>query len=62
MNDPDLIILDEPLQGCDPLARTTIMNVIRELGRMGRTVLLAAIFSPKLNELRTDCHTPQGRL
>ena len=34
VNDPDLIILDEPLQGCDPLARTTIMNVIRELGRM----------------------------
>ena len=39
---PRLIILDEPLQGCDPLARTTIMNVIRELGRMGRTVLLSS--------------------
>ena len=36
VNDPDLIILDEPLQGCDPLARTTIMNVIRELGSMGK--------------------------
>ena len=42
VNDPDLIILDEPLQGCDPLARTTTMNVIRELGRMGRTVLLSS--------------------
>ena len=42
VNDPDLIILDEPLQGCDPLARTTIMNVIRELGRMGRTVLVSS--------------------
>ena len=31
VNDPELIVLDEPLQGCDPLARTTIMNVIREL-------------------------------
>ena len=29
VNDPELIVLDEPLQGCDPLARTTIMNVIR---------------------------------
>ena len=38
VNDPELIILDEPLQEFDPLARTTIMNVIRELGRMGRTV------------------------
>ena len=42
VNDPDLIILDEPLQGCDPLARTSIMNVIRELGRMGRTVLVSS--------------------
>ena len=42
VNDPQLIILDEPLQGCDPLARTTIMNVIRELGRMGRTVLVSS--------------------
>ena len=29
VNDPDLIVLDEPLTGCDPLARTTIMNVVR---------------------------------
>ena len=28
VNNPELIVLDEPLQGCDPLARTTIMNVI----------------------------------
>ena len=42
VNDPELIILDEPLQGCDPLARTTIMNVIKELGAMGRTVLVSS--------------------
>ncbi|MEC7278838.1 MAG: ABC transporter ATP-binding protein [Candidatus Thermoplasmatota archaeon] len=42
VNDPDLIVLDEPLTGCDPLARTTIMNVVRELGRMGRTVLVSS--------------------
>ena len=44
INDPDLIVLDEPLTGCDPLARTTIMNVVRELGRMGRTVLVSSQF------------------
>ena len=48
VNDPELIILDEPLQGCDPLARTTIMNVIRELGKLGRTVLVS---SHILNEI-----------
>ena len=42
VNDPELIILDEPLQGCDPLARTTIMNVIKELGALGRTVLVSS--------------------
>ena len=42
VNDPELIVLDEPLQGCDPLARTTIMNVIRELGKLGRTVLVSS--------------------
>lgn len=48
VNDPELIVLDEPLQGCDPLARTTIMNVIKELGAMGRTVLVS---SHILNEI-----------
>ncbi|MED5375496.1 MAG: ABC transporter ATP-binding protein, partial [Candidatus Thermoplasmatota archaeon] len=37
-----LIILDEPLQGCDPVARTTIMNVIREIGAMGKTVIVSS--------------------
>ncbi len=48
VNNPELIVLDEPLQGCDPLARTTIMNVIKELGAMGRTVLVS---SHILNEI-----------
>jgi ABC-2 type transport system ATP-binding protein len=42
VNDPDLIILDEPLAGCDPLARTTIMNVVRELGAMGKTIIVSS--------------------
>ena len=42
VHDPDLLILDEPLHGCDPLARTSIMNVIREMGSRGKTVLLSS--------------------
>lgn len=42
VHDPDLIILDEPLHGCDPIARTSIMNVIRELGSQGKTVLVSS--------------------
>ena len=42
VHDPDLIILDEPLHGCDPIARTSIMSVIRELGSQGKTVLVSS--------------------
>ena len=42
VHDPDLLILDEPLHGCDPLARTSIMNIIREMGSRGKTVLVSS--------------------
>ena len=42
VHDPDLIVLDEPLHGCDPIARTSIMSVIRELGNQGKTVLVSS--------------------
>ena len=42
VHDPDLIILDEPLHGCDPIARTSIMSVIRELGKRDKTVLVSS--------------------
>jgi len=42
VHDPDLIILDEPLHGCDPIARTSIMSVIRDLGKKGKTVLVSS--------------------
>ena len=42
VHDPDLIILDEPLHGCDPLARTSIMSVIREMGEQGKTILVSS--------------------
>jgi ABC-2 type transport system ATP-binding protein len=42
VHDPDLIVLDEPLQGCDPIARTSVMSVIRELGNQGKTVLVSS--------------------
>ena len=42
VHDPDLIILDEPLHGRDPIARTSIMSVIRDLGAQGKTVLISS--------------------
>jgi len=42
VHDPDLILLDEPLTGVDPVARAQIMNKIRELGAAGKTVLVSS--------------------
>jgi ABC-2 type transport system ATP-binding protein len=42
INDPDLLILDEPTTGLDPLGTKQIKDLILELGRRGKTVLLSS--------------------
>ena len=42
VHDPDLLILDEPLTGVDPVARTEIVELIRQLGRDGKTVVVSS--------------------
>jgi ABC-2 type transport system ATP-binding protein len=42
INDPDLLILDEPTAGLDPIGTRQIKDLIRELGRRGKTVLLCS--------------------
>ena len=40
VNDPQLVVLDEPTTGLDPQARRAVWNVIRELKKEDRSVLL----------------------
>jgi ABC-2 type transport system ATP-binding protein len=41
LHEPDLIILDEPTVGLDPVNVVLVRNVLRELREQGRTVLLS---------------------
>ena len=41
-HEPELLILDEPLSGMDPLARRKTIKLIREWGRAGRSVLVSS--------------------
>lgn len=41
-HDPELLILDEPLSGMDPLARRKTIRLIRDWGRAGRSVIVSS--------------------
>jgi ABC-2 type transport system ATP-binding protein len=42
INDPDFLILDEPTTGMDPIGTRQIKELIRELARRGKTILLSS--------------------
>ncbi|MBX3432079.1 MAG: ABC transporter ATP-binding protein [Pirellulales bacterium] len=58
VHDPPVLILDEPSSGLDPRARLEVKALLRELRRMGKTILIS---SHILTEL-ADCCTSIGIL
>ncbi|MHC4079891.1 MAG: ABC transporter ATP-binding protein [Planctomycetota bacterium] len=52
MNDPELVLLDEPTDGVDPVGRREIRDVLLELRRAGKTIFLN---SHLLSELEMVC-------
>jgi len=42
LHQPKVLLLDEPVSGLDPRARVEMRALLRELGRMGRTVLISS--------------------
>jgi ABC-2 type transport system ATP-binding protein len=42
VHDPELLILDEPLAGMDPLARRKTIRLIKDWGKAGRSVIVSS--------------------
>src|SRR4051812_42967800 len=42
INDPDFLILDEPTSGLDPIGTRQVKDLLIELGRRGKTILLSS--------------------
>jgi ABC-2 type transport system ATP-binding protein len=42
LHDPDLLVLDEPLTGLDPVMRRDFIRIVRELGDEGVTVIVSS--------------------
>jgi ABC-2 type transport system ATP-binding protein len=51
-HDPDLVLLDEPTNGLDPLVQRAFRDILRELAARGRAVLLS---SHVLSEVEAVC-------
>jgi ABC-2 type transport system ATP-binding protein len=42
VHDPDVLFLDEPFTGTDPIGRRDLMEIIRDLGAQGKSVLVSS--------------------
>jgi ABC-2 type transport system ATP-binding protein len=50
---PQVLLLDEPASGLDPRARVEMRELVRELQRMGKTILVSSHIVPEMEELCT---------
>ncbi|MBN2588521.1 MAG: ABC transporter ATP-binding protein [Sedimentisphaerales bacterium] len=51
IHDPKVLILDEPASGLDPRARIEIRELLRELKRMGKTIMISSHILSELEEI-----------
>jgi ABC-2 type transport system ATP-binding protein len=51
VHDPLVLLLDEPASGLDPRARVEMRELLRELGAMGKTVIVSSHILTELAEL-----------
>lgn len=54
IHDPEVLLLDEPASGMDPRARIELREVLRELSKLNKTILISSHILPELAEMCTD--------
>jgi ABC-2 type transport system ATP-binding protein len=51
IHDPDILILDEPMSGLDPVGRVLFKNVMKELNKNGTTIFFSSHIIPDIEEI-----------
>jgi ABC-2 type transport system ATP-binding protein len=63
VHDPQVLLLDEPASGLDPVARVELREILKELGRLGKTILISSHILSELADLCTHVAiVAEGRL
>ena len=62
VHDPELVFLDEPTAGIDPLVRQSIWRELHRLREAGRTLLITTQYVPEAEECDVVALIAEGRL
>ncbi|KGE73611.1 ABC transporter ATP-binding protein [Spirochaeta lutea] len=54
VHDPDVVFLDEPFSGMDPVSQNTLLEAIQELGSQGKTILFSTHIMEHAEKICSD--------
>ncbi len=54
VHNPEILMLDEPLRGIDPLWRVNIIQIIKDFEKEGKTVIVASHILPEIEAMTND--------
>jgi ABC-2 type transport system ATP-binding protein len=54
IHEPDLLVLDEPMNGLDPMGRQEVANILKELSAAGVSILISSHILAELESLCKD--------
>jgi ABC-2 type transport system ATP-binding protein len=54
VHDPEILILDEPLSGMDPLGRRKTMRLIRDWAKQGKSILVSSHILHEIESMTTN--------